>query len=729
MMAVTQTTTPETTQMATRPKALKAPSNQRFFVPTDMPAICQLWLFRLLLKRANLHRYLQQEEMINEGVLATFGLSEHILQVRKPGMVNFILQAKCRELAADPKVGIPRVLASNIFDLAVVVGLNHVEQQLLALAVLLTTDPGLRMYGTDVHIKQHSCLEKTLQIMLDCPAEKVKAALQARGALASSGLLTLQIPNTLDDVFDFITPKLATELQQLNTSPLALLRHLWQPAPQSTLHLSDFEHVQTELLLLRSYLKQAVLARKAGVNVLLYGPPGTGKTELARLIAGQVVGQMYQVSSEDEEGDVISGGQRLRSYQFAQRCLASGEHTVLIFDEAEDVFAQNPFSRSFVNRKGWMNQLLEQNPLPCFWLTNDISCMDKAAIRRFDMVIEVPTLPKVPRARLLQQAAGGVLSEADALYLTAHPELTPAVVQRAAKVVNEAGKIENSDDMFSEGPLSKRSHFDEKQALGLLINSTLKAQGFNPQQAVQLARPQVYNPAFINADVDVSSLLAGLSNAGNARICLYGPPGSGKTAFCQYLAEQLGKPLLFKPASSLLSCYVGESEKLIAQAFAEACDDGAVLLLDEIDSFLQQRNKAEHSWQVTQVNELLQQMERFNGILLATTNQLPQLDQAALRRFDLIIGFLYLTDEQAMDLLHEHCKVLNLPLHMASLKQLQQLVQLTPLLTAGDFQAVARQARFRPLASADAFVAELQKMVRLKGGGAIVMSDTTNRLQ
>ena len=93
------------------------------------------------------------------------------------------------------------------------------------------------------------------------------------------------------------------------------------------------------------------------------------------------------------------------------------------------------------------------------------------------------------------------------------------------------------------------------------------------------------------------------------RICLYGPPGSGKTAFCQYLSENLDKPLLFKPASSLLSCYIGESEKLISQAFAEATDDGAILLLDEVDSFLQERSKAKHSWQVTQVNELLQQME------------------------------------------------------------------------------------------------------------------------
>ena len=121
--------------------------------------------------------------------------------------------------------------------------------------------------------------------------------------------------------------------------------------------------------------------------------------------------------------------------------------------------------------------------------------------------------------------------------------------------------------------------------------------------------------------------------------------------------------------------------------------------------------------------------KRFNGILLATTNQLPQLDQAALRRFDLVISFNYLTVEQAMDLLHAYCKVLNLSLQTAALNQLQQLVLLTPQLTAGDFHAVARQARFRPLVFADEFVAELQKSVRLKAGASVIGPETNKRLQ
>ena len=87
-MAVTRTTTPTTTPAATRPKAVKAPNNQRYFVPTDMPAIAQLWLFRLLIKHGDLHTYLLQEQLINEPNLASLGLSQQILRVKKPGMVQ-----------------------------------------------------------------------------------------------------------------------------------------------------------------------------------------------------------------------------------------------------------------------------------------------------------------------------------------------------------------------------------------------------------------------------------------------------------------------------------------------------------------------------------------------------------------------------------------------------------------------------------------------------------------
>ena len=81
-------------------------------------------------------------------------------------------------------------------------------------------------------------------------------------------------------------------------------------------------------------------------------------------------------------------------------------------------------------------------------------------------------------------------------------------------------------------------------------------------------------------------------------------------------------PLLVRRASDLLSMFVGEVEKNIARAFREAEDDGALLLIDEVDSFLQDRRGAQRSWEVTQVNEMLTQMEGFAGVFIASTNLL-----------------------------------------------------------------------------------------------------------
>ena len=74
--------------------------------------------------------------------------------------------------------------------------------------------------------------------------------------------------------------------------------------------------------------------------------------------------------------------------------------------------------------------------------------------------------------------------------------------------------------------------------------------------------------------------------------------------------------------------------------FREAATEKAVLLLDEADSFLADRKSARSSWEVTQVNEILQQMENFSGVFICATNLVTSLDAAALRRFTFKIKFL-----------------------------------------------------------------------------------------
>ena len=113
------------------------------------------------------------------------------------------------------------------------------------------------------------------------------------------------------------------------------------------------------------------------------------------------------------------------------------------------------------------------------------------------------------------------------------------------------------------------------------------------------------------------------------------------------------------------------------------------MLLDEADSFLRDRSGARNSWEVTAVNEMLTQMETFDGIFIASTNLMDQLDAASLRRFDMKIEFGYLKSEQSCSLMTNLADKLSIALQDHELDGLRQLTNLTP----GDFANVARQSK------------------------------------
>ena len=227
--------------------------------------------------------------------------------------------------------------------------------------------------------------------------------------------------------------------------------------------------------------------------------------------------------------------------------------------------------------------------------------------------------PRAVRRRMLEEQLGRLPVEAGQKDLLAeHEGLSPALIAKAAKVVGAVNRTRPRTDL---GPV-----------LSLVLGSTLEALGYdrNPRRSQELAT--AYRPELVSTDCDLAPLLQSLREHGKGRICFYGPPGTGKTAYGNYLARELDRPLLVRRASDLLNMYLGGTEKNLARMFEEARQEGAVLLLDEADSFLQARGRAERSWEVTQVNEMLTQMEDFPGIFFASTNLMDRLDEAALRR-------------------------------------------------------------------------------------------------
>src|SRR3954462_9262878 len=98
-----------------------------------------------------------------------------------------------------------------------------------------------------------------------------------------------------------------------------------------------------------------------------------------------------------------------------------------------------------------------------------------------------------------------------------------------------------------------------------------------------------------------------------------------------------------RQASDLVTKFVGETEQNMAAMFQEAETEQAVLLLDEADSFLRSRRLAERNYAVSEVNEMLQGMERCAGVSTCTPNLLDEVDEGGLRRFSFKIRFKPLT--------------------------------------------------------------------------------------
>ena len=138
--------------------------------------------------------------------------------------------------------------------------------------------------------------------------------------------------------------------------------------------------------------------------------------------------------------------------------------------------------------------------------------------------------------------------------------------------------------------------------------------------------------------------------------------------------------------------WVGGSEKNIAKAFSEAEKRGAILVLDEVDSFLQDRSGANMSWEVSQVNEMLTQMESFEGIFIATTNFMDTLDRASIRRFDMKVEFKPLDStrlKQAFSLYAKHLGISDYAVFLESTSAKRALEKLENI-CFGDFALIAR---------------------------------------
>lgn len=590
---------------------------------------------------------------------------------------------------------VERRLEANVAAMTKLLGFGETEGRLLVYFCVIAVFPHFEMLAVAAAGRR---ARRKLAFIADCtglPVGEVARALAPNGKLRESGLLRRLDANSVGLGYELENEELASHLIEDEFDPKRVIATLGARGVEPNLAIKDYPHIATNLKLLVPYLRTVLRERRPGVNICIYGPPGTGKTELARVLGKVMRCGTFEPAYLDSDGDAVPAEQRFNKLRCALHFLGK-ERILVVCDEAEDFFRSNMRCPA---PKLWINRLVETNETPILWLSNSLAGMDPAMLRRFDFVFELPVPPKEHRRKILSAAIGKQVTKQVVEALSECDVLSPAIVHRASDVVSTVG--------------GKMSREDRGSALRQLVSQTLRAQGHELQNKPRAQPSLTYDPDAAKASVDLARLVAGLREQPEGRLCLCGPPGTGKTAFGRWLAGSLARPLHAHRLSDLLSMFVGGTERQLARAFHQAHEEGAVLLLDEVDSLLADRGQAVRSWEVTQVNEMLTQMEEFRGILVATTNRLESLDAASRRRFDLTVEFGYLDRQQLEQLYRKVCADLKLePVDRSA--YVPEIRNATP----GDFAALVRQHRFNPFGSTRDFANSLVSWCAGKPDGA-----------
>jgi len=423
-----------------------------------------------------------------------------------------------------------------------------------------------------------------------------------------------------------------------------------------------------------------------GLNFFFYGVEGTGKTELAKAIAKELKCPLVLtnistkgVHRESKEDSMVRS--RMGSILYAARKYQK-KKAILLADEADVILN--------CCEKGTLNFFLEQINIPVIWISNKISWIESSTLRRFDYSIQFER----PDAEKRNEIWESVVSENGANSFLP----TEAVRKLSEELPITAGGITQSVRRTKQ-LLESGCEIDAIKTVRTIAEAQANLLSLNIEYTNR--DKESHAPSYLldalNINADMNKILK-VTQAFDAKwqnmqesdrpdslnMLLYGHPGTGKTEFAKHLARTLNRKIIIKKASDLLDCYVGNTEKQIRKMFKEAEEAKAILFLDEADSMIRDRGEAVRNWEVTQVNEMLTQMENFKGIFIAATNFDGELDTASRRRFALKVKFDYLKPESIEIMWKTFFPKVKCP---ESAKNLR-------MLAPGDFNAVYGSFRF-----------------------------------
>ena len=377
-----------------------------------------------------------------------------------------------------------------------------------------------------------------------------------------------------------------------------------------------------------------------GVTLLFAGPPGTGKTLLARAIAHSLGRPLLRVFA-DRLAETTDAVEPLVVGIFREATFADA---IVFFDECEGLFSKRSSKLAFLLSE------LERFEGITILATNMPHQIDEAMDRRivFRLDFEIPEAEdRLQIWELHLPPEAPLAADVDLPLLASLFAFPGGAIKNAVLVA-----LNRAIDRNPKKPVLDMATLRQAAESQLKFN----LEDLAHKSRVTLTLQDLVLPASERAKIE--EVIAACKNKeyvqnkwGFARrlvtgkgICVLfdGPPGTGKTLCAEILAGALDRAVYRINVANVMSKWIGETEKNIAAIFARAKATQAILLFDEADSLFAKRTEVQSSndrHANQEVNLLLQEVERFDGIVILTTNLFGGLDDALKRRIQYRVTF------------------------------------------------------------------------------------------